>query len=297
MYKKFILKNLIFILILFLSLFVFNFVVDPYKANNYFELPLNKEHVSYRKHYRLYKMLEHMNNPKEILILGDSRGDSLRAEYFETYKNNISNLSYGGGTLYEAINSFWFATKYIDVKKVIFVLPFSIFNENENRDLTVEALDMINSGYQLYLNPLVTKVSFLNILDYFKSIDIEKPSESKEDFWISELDAAKNYYMYYVYPKKLFAQLKSMSQYCKTNDIDLIFVIPPVHVDLQYKINEFKLNDEYKKFKLDLQHLGKVIDYDTVNSITINKDNFNDPWHAHAEVEKQIAIDVERELD
>lgn len=63
----------------------------------------------------------------------------------------------------------------------------------------------------------------------------------------------------------------------------------PNHIDLQNKIKEFHLEKEYEIYKIDLISLNTlVLDFNFENSMTINKQNFGDPFHFNSIFEKII---------
>ncbi len=228
-------------------------------------------------------------------LLGDSRSDSLKTENFA--KNGVFdfyNFSYGGGNLYEAIDSFWFATKYTKLKRVIIGAPFNIFNESNSMNLTIEANTLINNPIKYYLNLFIFQVSILNIYDkYGSKLNLEEPGVSKEEFWKSQLgDVTKGFYRKYKYPDKLLKRLKEITDYCKQNDIQLQFYIPPTHTDLQHKVDAYQLRKEYIQYKKDLAGLGEVIDFDYPNEVTSNRDNYNDPYHFNQNIAEKIVDEI-----
>jgi len=148
---------------------------------------------------------------------------------------------------------------------------------------------MLNNKLSSYINPFITKVSVMNIIDKLSPIKIERPNVNKEYFWKTQLGATTNsFYRYYKYPTGLFKKLEEVSSYCKTNNIELVFLIPPTHIDLQKKVDEYNLRTEYNKYKIQLKQFGKVLDFDTENNITINQDNFDDPYHFNKHIAKLL---------
>ena len=292
MYRRHLLLNLILVSSFFMVIFGLNFIVDPYNYNNIFDFNLDKKSISYKKHYRLYKMIEFKNNPKSSIILGDSRGGLLKESNF--IEKDIYNFSYGGGSLSEVIDTFWFADKHRKIKKVILTIPFSMYNEYEYMNLTKEAQDFINKPYKYYFSIFITKISIINLYAkvFNKEINFEAPNINKQQFWKQQLNTANRFYTQYKYPEYLFNELKKISLYSNKNNIELKILIPPAYIKLQDKINEFNLNNEYVNYKNDLCSLGKVYDFDYKTDITLNRDNFNDPFHWKDEVTKSIINDL-----
>jgi hypothetical protein len=70
-----------------------------------------------------------------------------------------------------------------------------------------------------------------------------------------------------------------ISNYCNKNSINLVFIIPPSHISLQNKIDEYNLSPQRRQFLSDIKKLSKVYNFNYPNELTINYDNFKDPYH------------------
>ena len=78
-----------------------------------FNLNIPKSDIAYKMHYPLYKTLEYRRSPGKTVIFGDSRADALNAAWFvEADPSDVYNMAYGGGTLGEIIDSFWYASSF-----------------------------------------------------------------------------------------------------------------------------------------------------------------------------------------
>jgi hypothetical protein len=115
-------------------------LVDPfgYRPTAFFSI--DQAALSEHSHDRLYRLARFRNAPKSIIVLGDSRSKNLREEYFKELGVDAANLAYGGGTLYESINTFWFANKIHRPTHVILGLPFNLWTEDNNADRVTEAI-------------------------------------------------------------------------------------------------------------------------------------------------------------
>ena len=87
-------------------------------------------------------------------------------------------------------------------------------------------------------------------------------------------------------------ELVNISDYCKKNNINLVFFIPPTHIDLQEQVKYFSLQKEENKFKNDLHNIAKTYDFDYSNKLTVNKNNFSDPFHLNKELFSLILNDL-----
>jgi len=276
--------------VVLLLLGCFNWVIDPFNRNKKVDLGLPKEAVSSLMNYQMYKILQY-DSPSKI-ILGDSRSDALRAEYFAD--ENVYNFSYGGGTLYEAIDTFWFANQG-NLKAVVLGVPFCIYTEANSVNRFPAAKQVTRNPLSYYLSPLVTKSGVMALLTKFTghSFKTERPKMSKEQFWSHQLGPGTSmYYDMWSEPKVLKSRLIEMVEYCDSHDIELLFFIPPTHQDLQDKLIEYQLVDQYNSYKQTINNLGTVLDYDVPGEFTSDRDNFLDPYHFTKEVARDIAIDI-----
>lgn len=266
-----------------LFVFCFNFVIDPFNKNRAFSLDLPKSTISMRMSYPLFKIIEYSRAPKPVIILGDSRAMALSAQLFaEAGVNNIYNFAYGGGTLFEAIDTFWHAANMTKLEKVIFGVPFNLLSEYNATNRFRSAKDLSESNAAYYFSSFVTKASLYNVIKKLTSVSLkpEGPEVGKQVFWRMQLGTNTSmHYGNWTWSPRLFAELRKIVAYCNENDIEVLFVIPPTHVDLQRKITEFDLEEEYANYKLELGKTGPIIDYDFENQVTVNKDNFRDPYH------------------
>jgi hypothetical protein len=285
------------ILILFACLsftFMVNYVVDPFNINDLFNLGLHKDKISCIMNYRLYKLIEFKNHPQKNIILGDSRGDSLKVTYLkEIGANNFANLSYGGGTLYEAVDTFWYCVKSSRLNLVIIVVPFNLYSETNNYNIVGQAEHIIENPIKYYVNSFILEASFSNLYTRLtgRMWKTEKPDLDKEAFWQMQLGetVTGEFYRDWKYPQVLYNRLKQIIEYCHFHNIKLIFLIPPTHIELQNKIVEYGLTEEYQRYKEDLAKIALVADFDYPNKVTADKECFLDPYHFNPKIARLIA--------
>jgi hypothetical protein len=280
----------------FSLLAAFNFVIDPFNMNRLFDLGLEKELISGRANYRLYKMSQYRHNPIPDILLGDSRANALRADLIKDIaKKDCYNFAYGGGTIYEAIDTFWYAAGKCDLRSVYIGVNFNLYNKANHSILTGEARELLENPFAAYASPFMAKVSFYNVFYALFGWNLvsETPALDKEQFWERQLGlATEGFYRKYIYPDDAFAQLRQIGDYCAARGIGLTFIIPPTHVDLQEKIREYRLEAQYAKYKEDLRSIADTIDYDYDNGWTRNKGLFRDPYHFGDEIRRAMVEEI-----
>jgi hypothetical protein len=283
-----------FILYVLLALYI-----DPYnilRTEHNPKLNKLKSEISYKLNYPLYKLKGYAVNPTDVILLGDSRVDKLKTEAFESLtKKTVTNLAYGGGTLTEVIETFWYVVGLHEVKEVYIGVSFFNYNETINMDRVSEAKEMTNSLPLYLFSSYCFKSTFLisKSLVTNEKIDIGVPFQNREEFWRYQLESsANNLYRGYKYSNKLSLRLAEVSKYCDSNNIKLVFFNPPSHTDLQLKVNEFKLESEKSRFSDDISNLGLFYDFDYSNNITENHDNFSDPFHYNDSIANIVVNEI-----
>ncbi len=282
--KKFLIKILFFLIppILYVLL---TLVIDPYnfyKNTNTIDLA-TKKRIAYPLNYPLWKSLEYKKSPVENILLGDSRTNALNTEKIKKVSGlDFYNFAYGGGTLPEIIETFWFAQGHTKLKNVYVGINLNLYNALNERNRVTGAIKLHSSFVNYSFSKFVFKSNWyiLNDILLKRNTQIGKPKMTKEEFWKYQLTvSASNFYKRYRYPSEYFEELQEIVAYCDENNVNIVFFIPPTHVNLQNQIDKHLLTKENLRFKSDLKKLGKVIDLNFPNDFTRNKANFKDPFH------------------
>lgn len=296
--RKFLIKCLLFSLPLLVGL-VLLITIDPYgRFNNPIhskKLLEAKAKISYSENQPLFKIIDYKKNPADLIILGDSRGNSLKSKKFQELTGLSSyNLSIAGGSLAEASDLFWYATSIHPIQQVYFAINFNLYSETNSSNRVSEAMRLANKPISLLISKYSIKASakIMQSLLFGKEHS-DAPRLSKEEFWEYQLQSsATGFYKHYVYPEQYYQTLVEISEFCRNNKIELVFVIPPTHIDLQKRIGDFDLDDENEKFLSDLRSLGTVYNFDIESPLTTDRDNFSDPFHFISSVADIVVEEV-----
>jgi hypothetical protein len=244
----------------------------------------------------LYKFIRYRNRPAPNIILGDSRMYSLdsgaiRAASGEDYFNfAIQGASFG-----EIADAFWFAAGRSELKHVVIGLNFLLFNESNRKDRTTGAKCIVRNPLLYFCNYPVLKAS-LDVVESLGSgaIPLGRPKMSKERFWRYVLyeETVPGYLNRYRYPHSFVAELERMTAYAKAHAIDLRFVIPPTHQDLQKRVEEMGFSAQVERFKAQLRELAPTYDFEYANALTADSANFKDPMHYNAQVGRGLVEEI-----
>lgn len=270
----------------FILLLIVLIYLDPYniiRKEQDDKMKKIKNQISYKINYPLYALQKYYNSPTDIIVLGDSRANSLSEDLFRKIAGKeITNLAYGGGSIQEIIDTFWIVSKMHKLKEVYIGINFNLYNQLNKINRVTEAENIRNSIPTYLISKYCLKSSLLILKSILtgEKVSIEKPFLNKEQFWKFQLKSSRQFFVNYIYPEDYYRELKKISYYCNQNNISLVFFIPPIHKDLQSKIVEFKLEEEYIDFLDDLESLrAPIYNFNLINDKTVDKKQFSDPFH------------------
>jgi len=241
----------------------------------------------------LWKLPTYARHPAPNILLGDSQMDRLPEQAITTITGQrYSNLAYGGETLRESIFTFWFASERVHLRKVFFGISFQQYNAYP-RDRVTPAIQVIREPALYFLNADVLEATLYDIADtvFHHSTNLA-PQLSKDAYWSSQLQSLTFRYKKDAYPGQLTDELRRIVAYCHSQDISIVFVIPPQHMDAQRRVEELGVEDQYKHFKSDLTSMAPVYDCDIDSDLTRDKNSYSDPFHLTAIAAKRLVQDI-----
>jgi len=288
--------NAVILGLLISGVFGFNYVVDPFDVNRSFSLGLEKRDVSYNLSNYAWKYPEYLHDPQPSVILGDSRARRLPAETFESvHGEGTYNFAFGGATGGDVIETFWFALEQGALTRVYMGLGALLLNDSIAVERGRRDRELLASPLQYYFSPFVTGASARVVLRHTLGMEgpDETPPMSPEAFWEYQLTVPpRQYYGAYLYPTKLLERLKEVAAVCAERDIELVFFMPPTHVELQAKRMEYEIEADYQRALRELELLAPVYDWDYPNAVTQDATLFADPFHPTDSVAERVAQEL-----
>lgn len=294
---KYFIKKIFLFIIPFLIWGAMVYIIDPF---NYF----NKIHIisdraktnAENLNTLLFRTINFINSPSENILIGDSRTDALPLKLIENLtKNKYKKFNTNAAKLNEIFELFYFANNVNKINQVVIGINFNMFNKYsfENR---VQNMKKVIKNPLIYIyNKDVAEACFYVIRSQLFNINLNSiPSVSKEEFWKWTIDVkANHWYGKYEFPEKTYVDLIEFDNFTTKNNIELIFILVPHHIDFHQKLIDYGLTEQEIRFKKIMSSLNaKVYDYDYYNSITKNKNNFSDPIHFNDSIGDLIVNEI-----
>lgn len=169
-------KGLFYVLTLFLAFIlgvspvIFNYIVDPYNMNRVFNLNLNKEKLSLKSHYPLWKIINHPKDIADTLILGDSRALALKDKYWQQLElHSAYNFAYGGATVDEIYDTFQHVKNNKAIKNIVLGIQLRSLSPHYKKGMNrvPEAIELAENPLQYYSNGFVTQMSWKHITEQY----------------------------------------------------------------------------------------------------------------------------------
>ncbi len=268
-------KKLFFKLSIFLSPFILNallvVIVDPYNFYNISHIIpdsdkkkcIGRTMETTPRGNICWKILEYERNPTEEVLIGDSRMVHINNSISgEVLGKEVYNFSIPGANFMTIHDIFWEAIKNPNLNTVYVQISFLNFSKNVTYNL-MESLDKYRKAPLRYLyDKDIIVDSWVNIYYSFSRnenfIDINYRERDVDNWGRSKMlsDRRLDRYSYSV---EYEGDLMEMERYCEENNIKLIFILIPTHVEFIDKIEEKGFINEYTTFKNFVQSLGQTI--------------------------------------
>jgi hypothetical protein len=293
---RFVGRSLLFTLPFWLYALVI-FMVDPFGYLH--SSSLISEDTKLRTAARLnpcfWKMNQFRRKPSAYILLGDSRMAALNPTQVERAAGeDYFNFAYGGASLEEMIDTFWFATSQVALRKVFIGLNLNVYNDY-NYTWRTKLFETVQRNPALYfVNRTVLQAAVYGAYSEATGADpkIGVPTLDRDGFWQEPLRTTASYYKNYVYPTKYKQQLMRVAQYCREHNVQLSFVIFPTYVEVQHLITDYHLQRANAMFRQDLASMATTYDYDYENEITTHKENYTDPIHTNGQICNMIILEI-----
>ncbi len=159
---------IILLTLLWLTPIIFNYLVDPFNFNDFYDWGTSKRKISEKAHYPLWKILNYPKQQVNSIILGDSRALALKDKYWRQLNMpEVYNFAYGGATLFEIAETFEYLKKNKKIKNLIVGIQLRSFSSTFKKGMNrvPEAIRLASDPKAYYINSFITQISW----KHFKS--------------------------------------------------------------------------------------------------------------------------------
>lgn len=280
--------------------------IDPYEYYGTCKIStLHKKKISRKIDPVLYDLMSYRSDPKDVVIIGDSRAGLLRNNQYleERFPGNVAVVSIGMATLADEINCLKFVMANSAPKSIVMSIHLGIYNAVNNRDITSKVLKVSNPQYKI-MHPFDRSVALAiwgilrQMINDEYNVDnfnlYVQPNMSKDEFWDYQLaNVPQKHYARYIYPEKYKNELEELVEQCVHRGIDFRFVIMPSHLDEIMMVDKYNRRKEMERFLDDVSKIAPVYNFGLSNVITKSRDAFSDPYHfVGIEVGNIVAKDI-----
>lgn len=307
-------SKLFFVLSFFIITFIFtfNFIIDPYSMTKYNLLNIPNK---FARDDRVEKVAHIKTHKKyDNIILGSSRVYSTNPLTVSKYLGGTTyNCGVGTARIEDILGFILLLKKEKKLpKNLIIGLDFYSFNDEletnkyflKNQDLNFLHKQLSNSNYiSNFLSIDAFRASFKTLTNFIKNskakprfdengasqnastIFSTSPTKEqiKEPFSDETIQKEVKFIKTIKYKnisKKRLSYLNKVIQLANKNNIKLYIFITPLNAKLLEKIKQDKkLYNQLLTFKKKISEKTKIYDFATINKITKNQNNFNNPTH------------------
>lgn len=248
--------------------------------------------------YSIIKFINDLETNNEIeysFIFGDSRVNGIDVVKLNKLDGEkYVNLAFGGCTMTESIDEFWFAVSKIKPERVIFEVDYYNLNKKRQLDRIKQVLNMnkIQYFFDYFNNKAMIDEALLKMKQGRKQ-SITNEVELQPSRFDSYLTQIKAICESYEVDEDCVDNLLNIADYCNKNDIDLVFFIPPVHKSIYDGVISFYgIDKKMERVKEGLSKKAVVIDMQYPSKISEKDELWSDGHHFMGELMEQVEKNV-----
>lgn len=272
---------------------VFFFVFEPY---DYFGL----KGGAVSEDSMLTRVKSYLSDPADAILLGDSRMAHFDMDTVSELRGEkTANLAFGGASLNEQVDLFWLALEENpNLSTCYFEVSFYNLRQGDERNRT-EAIRTVVKNPVAYLFNFNFTADMLEQVMYWLQ-GVPTGATRDEGHWTEEdyLDENGQPLLFrrnlMEYADTIYAQCENyqvdqenlekvleIASVCQENEIELIFVFPPVEESIhQLVIEPLGIRDDLAELKQTLAQTGAAIrDFEYQPEATFTEDEFYDGFH------------------
>lgn len=256
--------------------------------------------------YGVVKYIHEMTSIEQgyNVILGDSRSGGIDVVRMKALSGmDYINLSWGGCTLEERIDEFWYIVQRpIQVNQVVFQLDYYAFNSARKLNRMDQVISVIEAPVSLrYYFDFENNLSMLRSAFGFVIASLRDGDDGKAEEGIEEENYRFDTYYPIIYgvcaSYKLdegnLEKLIEIAKYCDENSIEILFISPPLHRSIwDNVIAPLELFDEMNQYKAALSEYALVYDMEYPEGLSERDEDWTDGHHFAGGTMEQLEKNV-----
>jgi hypothetical protein len=249
---------------------------------------LNRTDATSPRGNLLWRTINFQRNPTPNILLGTSRmgeiSDQSLGKYFG---GKATNLAFGGSNYKVIIDLFWMAANTTKLENVIIQAEFNTYNALANSNLYEPAKKIIDKPLKYFLNADIVGDTFAVL--YYSITKNQQFVRRSYKYKVGNLNGTDKYllngfFQGTIYPEEYHKELVKISEFCRKENINLIFFIAPDYVEVPNYLKNNNMEKDYDRFRSDIFGLGNTIDQNHGIPFSFNKENYLDFFHVKFEL-------------
>ena len=271
------------------------FAVDPYnRVGSHLVSDAVKRRSAAALNPVLWNLSRFDAEPRPWVLLGDSRmGNVLEDSVAARVGMPVANLAFGGASLDEVIQAFWIADARTRLSAVDIAIGFSQYSDYEHSDRTALYRTITAQPLLYFVSRTVLRATALTVLAAREGAPPMGRPHDRGQFWAAQEEAyGDQLFRVYRHPDQYQKELGRIADRCRARGIRLRFIVFPTHASLRARMTPFGLDAEFTRFKRELAAIAPTLDFDQDNEVTRGRENFTDPVHLTAEVNRRLLDEI-----
>jgi len=314
--KIFVKQTLLIMAFIYVSIYAFNYFIDPYGKNREFINSINKQKLIADQRYDKFELLKKYPDSESFLV-GSSR--VLRADpiYVKSLTDtNTINLAFSSATPDEYALYIDYILQNYNVKRILLGIDLYAFTDGfqSNGAIPFELLDQFNQSHPFLLRHYTsykTCAKSLKTIRYNLSGNDYPSYTSRGKMITKEFDEIKSdekKYNKYLKENIMDASAKwdaksdtlsieklnilyDIALKCKNKKVQLNLFMNPVYIkQIKMKDSKFYLQQELLKYIAN--NISPIWDYNGISSLNSDPRNFEDRFHYTAEVSNKMMFQM-----
>lgn len=239
--------------------------------------------IAERTNPALYNWVQFAGSDCPNVVVGDSRFDRLDSDALAEMSGRCwFNLGLGGASVREVASLVRLTVERDHVKRLVVGLGPSQLHSLGRTNRVEGAHSLVESPVLYFTHPDVVEAAFDIMADALGSVapPLGRPDVSPEEFWRFQLtETAADIVRHRTAAPAGLGELAVAVQRARERGVEVVFVLPPIHTDLQQALSRGAQAALKPLLVSWLSRLGLTLDFAIDTPTTRDRSRFDDPFH------------------